>query len=557
MPSIPSWPSSVLSSTIDFLGLTDARFAPSDLSFVYNPFWTTFLLTLVAFPCLFYLTWYLNPALSRNRLGLSWVLGFYSATLFTIAGFYEVPHLRTIFNAAIDYHPDTLSSIVTPSLSFAHDLTTTAAVDTLQQQICYPILKASALTLLSAAPAFLRLDFGSSANYYCFSDLELQSSTKTALGLTEKIAAALFVAAADTGEKSHAEDEGEYDEESERGGGEGLFAPVESLYYNPEDTSTSSTTAQSVPPQDRPLSLRHRVFQGQMQRPHLLFSLENYPDDGRIGPHIIAANFQAFLIVDLILGAIHYRKQLEPFSTVVHHIIYYFIVVHMRAGDMLSVFCILGTPIEASSIFLAFGRMFPHRRTPTVERLYLFCFMSTRLLYVAFLWHEVFYNYPDKSVAFLYTITISLHMYWFVLYIQTQKRFQAKQRRQQLHDVLQSLASTVQKEYCVSPVVQLRHHNHRMVHEGLKSTTTTTTTTTVKTVQGDKTERTESVEVMREHAQSRYGLTMDDSEKKKKEDRMNDNENRASIEIEEKRDEFRPLLAQDSDTRECNVAQSV
>jgi hypothetical protein len=87
-----------------------------------------------------------------------------------------------------------------------------------------------------------------------------------------------------------------------------------------------------------------------MQRPHLVFSLENYPDDGRIGPHIIAANFQAFLVVDLILGFLHYRMQLEPFSTVVHHIIYYFIVVHMRAGDMLSVFCILGTPIEGRVI---------------------------------------------------------------------------------------------------------------------------------------------------------------------------------------------------------------
>ncbi|KAF8926009.1 hypothetical protein BGZ58_000280 [Dissophora ornata] len=184
-----------------------------------------------------------------------------------------------------------------------------------------------------------------------------------------------------------------------------------------------------------------------MQRPHLAFSLENYPDDGRIGPHIIAGNFQAFLLVDLILGFIHYRKKLEPFSTVVHHIIYYFIVVHMRAGDMLSVFCICGTPIEASSIFLAFGRIFPHRRTPTVERLYLLCFISTRLFYVAFLWHEIFFNYPDKSVAVLYTVTLSLHVYWFILYIQTQRRFQAKQKREDLREALQSLASTAKEDY--------------------------------------------------------------------------------------------------------------
>ncbi|GJJ73744.1 hypothetical protein EMPS_06102 [Entomortierella parvispora] len=186
-----------------------------------------------------------------------------------------------------------------------------------------------------------------------------------------------------------------------------------------------------------------------MERPHLVFSLENYPDDGRIGPHLIAGNFQAFLVVDLILGFIHYRRQLEVFSTVIHHIIYYFIVVHMRAGDMLSVFCICGTPIEASSIFLAYGRMFPPRRTKTVERLYLLCFISTRLIYVSLLWHEIYYNYPDKSVSFLYTITLSLHVYWFVLYIQTQKRFQARQRRQHLCAVLESLASSVREEIAV------------------------------------------------------------------------------------------------------------
>lgn len=76
--------------------------------------------------------------------------------------------------------------------------------------------------------------------------------------------------------------------------------------------------------------------------------------------------------------------------------------------------------------------MFPHRRTPMIERLYLLCFVATRLVYVSLLWHEIFFNYPDKSVAFLYTITISLHVYWFVLYIQTQKKFKAKQRRLQL-----------------------------------------------------------------------------------------------------------------------------
>lgn len=96
--------------------------------------------------------------------------------------------------------------------------------------------------------------------------------------------------------------------------------------------------------------------------------------------------------------------------------------------------------------------MFPHLRTPTIERLYLSCFITTRLGYVSLLWHEVYYNYPDKSVAFLYTITLSLHVYWFVLYIQTQKRFAEKQRRQQLCKVLTAMANALKEEFVASAV---------------------------------------------------------------------------------------------------------
>ncbi|KAF8943735.1 hypothetical protein BGZ47_005119 [Haplosporangium gracile] len=91
--------------------------------------------------------------------------------------------------------------------------------------------------------------------------------------------------------------------------------------------------------------------------------------------------------------------------------------------------------------------MFPHLRTPTIERSYLACFLTTRLGYVSLLWHEVYYNYPDKSVAFLYSITLSLHVYWFVLYIKTQKRFAEKQRRQQLCTVLRVMANALKEEF--------------------------------------------------------------------------------------------------------------
>ncbi|KAF9386743.1 hypothetical protein CPB97_003384 [Podila verticillata] len=299
------------------------------------------------------------------RLGLSWVLGFYSASLFTLGGFYEAPHLRTIFNNAVDY-PATASvgEIVATAVAPSSSLVTT----------CRPTLSTAAALLASwntsvqptpALPlSFLHLDSDASPKSYCFSELAM----------------------------------------------------------SPQQPQQQTDNQSNIDEVKGDIALRHKFYQAQMTAPHLVFSLENYPDDGRIGPHIIAANFQAFLVVDLLMGFLHYRRQLEPFSTVVHHIIYYFIVVHMRKGDMLS------------------------RRTPFVEGSYVLSFVTTRLLYVSLLWHEVYYNYPDKSVAVLYTITLALHVYWFVLYIHLQKRYRRKCQRSHLSEVLQSLANSAQEE---------------------------------------------------------------------------------------------------------------
>ncbi|KAF9580826.1 hypothetical protein BGW38_002372, partial [Lunasporangiospora selenospora] len=257
--------------------------------------------------------------------------------------------------------------------------------------MCLPVLKTGVLTSpMASLPSFLTLDPTVSAKYYCFSDLDwkgctLTLTTPSSTSSPSLSLATVMAATTDAGKSLVYYDcsgsSGEIllrqpplpgvtsglDTQSTRRGV--LNNDPNRHHNNINDNNLSAASSSSSPsrhnadnkksqPQgqrmivsrdpdhERPLSLRHRLFQAQMKRPHLAFSLENYPEDSRIGPQIIAANFQAFLLLDLLMGAIYYRKQLEPFSTVVHHIIYYFIVVHMRKGDMLSVFCILGTPIE-------------------------------------------------------------------------------------------------------------------------------------------------------------------------------------------------------------------
>ncbi|KAG0300134.1 hypothetical protein BGZ98_009421 [Dissophora globulifera] len=354
-----------------------------------------------------------------------------------------MPNMRTIFNSMVDYRPasTTASIIMAPttasgvaalisSLNVSTAAATTTAAALACRDVCLPILKAGSWALVTTLPSFLKLDSGSPAKYYCFSDLDYCPPAQSKM-TTRNTASAITIAAA-----TATDADAQLLSFGLTNSPDGRQHPChtdESQYHHyhqrQQEQQHTDQQAWSFTKQSEPMSLRHRLYQGQMKRPHLFLSLENYPNDGRIGPHIIAANFQAFLVVDLVLGLIHYRKYLEPFSTVVHHLFYFYMVKHMRAGDMLSLFCVCGAPVEASSIFLAYRRIYPHRRTPTVEWLYLFCFVSSRLIYVTFLWHELYFNYPDKSVAVLCTITLALHVYWFAIYIHAQRKFKSKQKR--------------------------------------------------------------------------------------------------------------------------------
>ncbi|KAG0210853.1 hypothetical protein BGX28_008820 [Mortierella sp. GBA30] len=148
-----------------------------------------------------------------------------------------------------------------------------------------------------------------------------------------------------------------------------------------------------------------------------------------------------------------------------------------------------------------------------IEQLYLLCFISTRLIYVTLLWHEIFYNYPDKSVAFLYTITISLHVYWFVLYLQNQKKYRAKQRR------LQLAAAAAAAEQKQEPTASAS--SSKPVAIGQE----------------------EDMEVLESHEDEEVDSKTYNHLHRS--DRITPGENRSSIELEE-RDHFKPLLANNS-----------
>ncbi|KAF9582179.1 hypothetical protein BGW38_000544, partial [Lunasporangiospora selenospora] len=80
----------------------------------------------------------------------------------------------------------------------------------------------------------------------------------------------------------------------------------------------------------------------------LLISMENYPHESFLGaasPGI----FVEFCMADLVLGSLHYPKEVDPLSGWVHHIAYTILAARVAAAKDLSTYCIAGGPLESPS----------------------------------------------------------------------------------------------------------------------------------------------------------------------------------------------------------------
>ncbi|KAF9174292.1 hypothetical protein BGX21_004751 [Mortierella sp. AD011] len=150
-----------------------------------------------------------------------------------------------------------------------------------------------------------------------------------------------------------------------------------------------------------------------------LLSLRNFPKESDIAT-MYSAYFISYLICDLGLGVIHYRKYLDPLSGWLHHLGYLCIISNAALQKNVSTFFAMGTPIEVSTIFLASGHIFPKLRS---DLLFAIAFFTSRIVYPIVLLPELYLNVESRLCWKVAMMALLLHVHWFRKFVQQQIRY--------------------------------------------------------------------------------------------------------------------------------------
>ncbi|KAH8107289.1 hypothetical protein DFH11DRAFT_1228541 [Phellopilus nigrolimitatus] len=132
--------------------------------------------------------------------------------------------------------------------------------------------------------------------------------------------------------------------------------------------------------------------------------------------NVVNTFFQAYLIADVLLGAIHYREQVNLLSGWVHHGIYILVVDHASRRSLAHIFSLCAC-MELPTFIMALGILHPRFRSNT---LFATTFFITRIvLHIVFL---LSYTEPTNRHKLLdgslipsgiLACALILHMLWF------------------------------------------------------------------------------------------------------------------------------------------------
>ncbi|GJJ70662.1 hypothetical protein EMPS_03012 [Entomortierella parvispora] len=323
-------------------------------------------------PVLLYSTWFLFPDLGKNRKRLSWTLTFFCAVLLVSTGIAEVGHVRLTIYSFLGWDkiagPDaTLFSYWTPTL---HKWILQFRSGKDDQNAISTIKLVTTIMSYRTSDSWASFQDSITLAWEQLVPLLLDAETwKGLLGCWMRWVVSL---------------------------------PIFSL---------------------KPLE-QPQLFS--VSRPYLLggggrvlFSLESYPRDNWF-ISILSGYFVGYCLGDLVLGLLHYRKELDPASGWMHHTLYVGLVFKVAQKGQLGIFLAAGALLEVPTIFLASGNMFPHLREDFWFPLTFFIF---RIVFVAGMLHEVTFNYPIPwEGVFVYFLALSIHVFWFVKYLKGRKR---------------------------------------------------------------------------------------------------------------------------------------
>ncbi|KAF9187964.1 hypothetical protein BGZ50_001653 [Haplosporangium sp. Z 11] len=148
-------------------------------------------------------------------------------------------------------------------------------------------------------------------------------------------------------------------------------------------------------------------------------SLQKFPNESILAT-MYSAYFVSYLICDLVLGMIYYREFIDLLSGWLHHLFYFAVVSNASLQKNVSTLFAIGAPIEASTIILATGHIFPELRSDT---LFAITFVLCRIVYPLALLPELYMNVESRMWWKVAAMALIVHLYWFRRFVQQQIRY--------------------------------------------------------------------------------------------------------------------------------------
>ncbi|KAH8556375.1 hypothetical protein BGW37DRAFT_412066, partial [Umbelopsis sp. PMI_123] len=124
---------------------------------------------------------------------------------------------------------------------------------------------------------------------------------------------------------------------------------------------------------------------------------------------LVLCYFVSYLILDLSLGSIYYKSQINFLTGWVHHSVYTVITVYFlryRLGGFFTVASILEMP----TLIIAFGSLRPRFRS---DYLFAGTFFAFRLVFHAFMIKTLKQQHHVRSLWIVASSIFPLHLFWF------------------------------------------------------------------------------------------------------------------------------------------------
>ncbi|KAG2182335.1 hypothetical protein INT43_007265 [Umbelopsis isabellina] len=133
---------------------------------------------------------------------------------------------------------------------------------------------------------------------------------------------------------------------------------------------------------------------------------------------MILCYFVTYLILDLTLGSIYYKGQINLLTGWIHHSVYTFMTVYFLC-HRLGGFFVVASILELPTLIMALGCLWSNLRS---DYLFASTFFSFRLVFHAFMIKTLKQHHHIQTLWIVAASIFPLHLFWFYGFIRQQKR---------------------------------------------------------------------------------------------------------------------------------------